>query len=65
MLMATRAAHQRSENIVDIGKKDFVLPIFAKTIHKSKQEAMLGRGLVLLRGLPIQGLEFTQIAAMY
>ena len=65
MLMATRAAHQRSENIVDIGKKDFVLPIFAKTIHKLKQEIMHGRGLVLLRGLPIQGMKFTEIAAMY
>ena len=42
MLVATRAAHQRSENIVDIGKKDFVLPIFAKRIHNLKQETMHG-----------------------
>ena len=26
---------------------------------------MHGRGVVLLRGLPIQGLDFTEIAAMY
>ena len=65
MLVATRAAHQRFENIVDIGKKDFVLLTFATTIHNLKQETMHGRGFVLSRGLPIQGLEFAEIAAMY
>jgi hypothetical protein len=53
ILVATGAAYQRSENIIDIGEKDFVLPTFAKTIHNLKQETMHGRGFVLLRGLPI------------
>lgn len=65
LLAATRAARQLSDNIMDIGKEDFVLPTFAKTIHDLKQEIMHGRGFVLLRGLPIEGLDFAEIAAMY
>jgi hypothetical protein len=64
-LAATRAARQSFDNIMDIGKEGFVLPAFAKTIHDSKQEIMHACGLVLLHGLPIEGLSFAGIAAMY
>tara|TARA_Y100000994_G_scaffold170591_1_gene140537 strand:- start:222 stop:1337 length:1116 start_codon:yes stop_codon:yes gene_type:complete len=65
LLKATAKAAAEFENIQDIKKSDFELPILGEIIKKLKREIIHGRGFVLLRGLPLEKLSFADIATMY
>ena len=65
LLKATEKAAVQVENIHDIKKSDFELPLLGEIINNLKQEIIHGRGFILLRGLPLEKLSFAEIATMY
>lgn len=65
LLDATRRARASHDEIIDISRRDFVLPSFGPTLQALKGEILHGRGFVLLRGLPIEDLSFAEIATLY
>src|SRR6185503_17787868 len=50
---ALKAVKRRELELFDIGKDDFPLPNFSKELAKISQELESGRGMVMLRGLPL------------
>ncbi|MBL4721961.1 MAG: TauD/TfdA family dioxygenase [Alphaproteobacteria bacterium] len=64
-LDATRAARRAQGDIGDITQDDFPLPTFASKLAEIRREVVHGRGFVLLRNLPVEGLAFADSAAMY
>ena len=58
-------ASVRGRDIAKIERSDFVLPGFGPVLDTLRREVVRGRGFVLLRGLPIEGRSFAEIAAMY
>jgi hypothetical protein len=65
MLGATRAARRAQSDIAKITKEDFPLPTFGEKLADLRREVVQGRGFVVLRDMPIEGLEFADVAAMY
>src|SRR5262245_35044892 len=39
---------------VDVGREDFPIPQFARELEKIAQQLETGRGMILLRGLPLE-----------
>ena len=50
---ALQAVKARKLGLFDIGKGDFPLPTFSKEIAKISKELETGRGMIMLRGLPL------------
>lgn len=50
---ALQAVKARKLELFDIGKEDFPLPAFSKEIAKISRELETGRGMIMLRGLPL------------
>jgi hypothetical protein len=50
---ALQAVKRRKLELFDIGKDDFPLPNFSRELAKISQELESGRGMVMLRGLPL------------
>ena len=51
---ALRAVKQRGLEWADITREDFPLPRFARELARIAQELETGRGMILLRGLPLE-----------
>jgi len=50
---ALQSIKKRELDLFDIGKKDFPLPAFSKELAKISTELESGRGMIMLRGLPL------------
>lgn len=50
---ALQSVKQRGLDLFDIGKADFPLPNFSKELAKIAKELESGRGMIMLRGLPL------------
>jgi hypothetical protein len=56
---------ERSDRIIDIGPENFPLPTLGPRFEAIRDEVMRGRGVVLLRGLPVERYAREQIARIY
>jgi len=65
LLAATEQAMARGGHIQDIRQEDFPLPTLAATFVRLRREIVRGRGFVLVRDMPIEGLSFPEQACMY
>src|SRR4051812_41844843 len=50
---ALRSVKARKLNWVDVTREDFPLPQFSRELAQIAQELETGRGMILLRGLPL------------
>lgn len=50
---ALQSVKRRGLDLFDIGKEDFPLPDFSRELAKIAQELESGRGMIMLRGLPL------------
>lgn len=55
----------RGRDIAAIRQQDFPLPRLGKVLGRLREEALNGRGFVLLRGLPVEGRPIAESAAAY
>jgi hypothetical protein len=62
---ATAAVCARALNIADITRADFVLPTLGATLERLRNEALNGRGFVLVRGLPVEDRPIAEAATAY
>lgn len=58
---ALRVSQERCARILDIGAETFPLPTVAGKLHGIRDEVMTGRGMSLLRGLPVEGYSMDEI----
>lgn len=64
-LSATWQASQAYCSVQDVKKSDFVLPKLGPKLVEFRDEAVNGRGFVLLRGLPVQDWPVEDVAIAY
>ena len=65
-LVAAVRALPRGKTIAELTKTDFPLPRLVRRLNAAYEDVRAGRGFVLLRGLPIDGLTLEEfIAAVY
>ena len=50
---ALKSVKRRELDFFDVGREDFPLPTFSKELAKISQELESGRGMIMLRGLPL------------
>ena len=50
---ALQSVKKRGLDLFDIGKNDFALPTFSKALATISKELETGRGMIMLRGLPL------------
>src|SRR5688572_15488241 len=50
---ALNSIKQRGLDLFDMSREDFPLPTFSKELAKIAQELETGRGMIMLRGLPL------------
>ncbi len=62
---ALRVSVARCERVMDIGPDGFPLPTLAARLRSIREEVMQGRGLVLLRGLPVERYSQEEVARLY
>ena len=62
---ALRATQRRGLAWRDIGKEDFPLPSFSVELARVSHELEWGRGLVLLRGLPVERYSEAELRAIW
>jgi hypothetical protein len=60
LLAAIAAVEARGMNVVDIEAKDFPLPTLGPLLRRMRQDLLHGRGFILLRGFPVEGLSALQ-----
>lgn len=65
LLCATERAMGRHDDIKNVLLRDFPLPKLERTLDGLRQEVIRGRGFVLLRNMPLDGLSFTEKSLMY
>lgn len=65
LLDAMRRVQGAGIPLKEIRKDDFPLPRFGPALADLKHEILHGRGFVLLRALPLEDLEFAEIATLY
>ena len=54
---AVAAVRARGLAIEDIGRADFPLPALGPKLDSFRKELVHGRGFILLRGLPVEGMQ--------
>jgi hypothetical protein len=62
---AVARAEAVGQDIKDIRRDDFALPVFGPVLDDLYEEIVRGRGFVFLRGLPVEGRSIYQIAAAF
>lgn len=62
---ATEATVERGVQLIDITRDQFPLPRLGKTLLTLQRDVVHGRGFVLLRGMPVDGLTMEESARMY
>jgi hypothetical protein len=62
---ALQAVKRRGLAWRDIGREDFSIPVFARTLAEVQRELEDGRGVVLLRGLPVDRYGEDDLRALY
>ncbi len=62
---ALRVSKERCARLLDIGPESFPLPTVAATLHAIRDEVMKGRGIALLRGLPVERYSREDLARIY
>ena len=65
LLAATERAMAAHSDIKQVTQDAFPLPTLAETFARLRHEILRGRGFVLLRGVPVEGLSFPEQACMY
>ena len=65
LLDALRGVRSFGADLQRINRDTFPLPVLGKRLDALRQEVINGRGFVLLRGVPIDGLSFEEMAALY
>jgi len=65
LIDAMRKARCRYDDIAQMSKTDFQIGALGATLNDIHREMVSGRGFVLLRGFPIEGFSFAEIATMY
>jgi len=58
-------ARIRGRDIASVTQRDFELRTFGPVLESLRREVVHGRGFSLLRGLPVAGMPFADVAAMY
>lgn len=62
---ALRVSATQCDRIIDIGPDNFPLPTLGARLEAIRDEVMQGRGLALLRGLPLERYSREEIARLY
>jgi hypothetical protein len=62
---ALAAVRERGLSLIEIGKADFSLPHFGRTLQEIRRELLDGRGFILLRGIPVERYSKADAAAVY
>jgi hypothetical protein len=62
---ALRVCKARCENLLDIGPDTFPLPTLAARLHAIRDEIMQGRGIAVLRGIPVERYAREEVARIY
>ena len=62
---ALRVCTARCDRIVDIGPDSFPLPTLAATLRSIRDDVMRGRGLAVLRGIPVERYSREEVARLY
>jgi hypothetical protein len=62
---ALRAALEKSDDVMAIGRDDFPLPGLARRLKAIEQELIQGRGFVLLRGIPRERYSREEMEMLY
>lgn len=65
ILDAMRSVAKFGSNLQRVERKNFPLPTLGPRLDVLRREAIYGRGFVLLRGVPIDGLSLEETAALY
>ena len=65
LLAATRAVRARGLGMAEFGRADFPLPLTGPLLAETMDQVLHGRGFVLLRRLPIEGLDEATLKALY
>ena len=63
--MAVAAVRERNQAIVDIGRADFPLPTFGPTLDRLRDEVVDGRGVVMIRDMPVDRMLREEVAIAY
>ncbi len=58
-------AEARTDDVLDITRDDFPLPTLGPVLAQLTDDLIDGRGVTLLRGIPVEGYTKDQVAAMY
>jgi len=61
---ALRVSVDRGDDILDIDAGSFPLPALSSKLHAIREEVMSGRGIALLRGLPVDRYSMEEIGRM-
>lgn len=62
---ALRHATAASEDLLDIGRDDFPLPVLSARIQRIERDLIDGRGFVLLRGIPRERYSQAEMETLY
>jgi hypothetical protein len=65
LLRLAEALQSNRPRLRDIARADFSLPRVGASLRTWRDELRRGRGFVLVRGVPVDGLSKTELAAMY
>jgi len=65
ILAAMSKARHRGFDIKEIRRDDFPLPRLGPRLDELRQEVLRGRGFVLLRGIPVDGIPLEDVATLY
>jgi hypothetical protein len=65
VLAAVAAVERAGLPLMDVTRENFPLPRFGETLRAIRDEAMLGRGFAVLRGLPVEGRTRLQVATAF
>lgn len=65
VLDAVAGAEARGLSLIDITRDTFPLPRFGRQMAAFRDEVMVGRGFVVLRGLPVEGRTRLQVAMAF
>jgi hypothetical protein len=65
VLSALDQVRRHGLDIQAIRRRDFPLPDFGPVLDALRQDVIRGRGFVLLRGLPVDGLPIEDVATLY
>ncbi|MGY8959348.1 MAG: TauD/TfdA family dioxygenase, partial [Alphaproteobacteria bacterium] len=62
---AVKAVTSRGLKIVNVGRKDFELPVLGPVLARIREDLVNGRGVALLRGVPVDRLSREDAAMTY